>query len=107
MAGPSLLPSLMLATWHSRWVIYAIWKVEVKLVGNKARVVADWNKNTVRQGLNGALLYTRLLVRTVRAMDIKPERVWIMGHKQDGAGQQGEVLGLLHRLLQQQNWGNI
>ena len=45
--------------------------VEVRLVGSKARVAADLDKKTVRQELNGVVLCTRLLVRTVRAMDIK------------------------------------
>ena len=65
-------------------VIYAVWSmqelpVEVRLVVSKARVSSEWDKNTVRQELNGAVLCTRLLVRTVRAMEIKPERVWVVG----------------------------
>ena len=65
-------------------VIYAIWlvkdnPVEVRLVASKARVSSEWGKNTVRQELNGSVLCTRLLVKTVRAMEIKPERVWVAG----------------------------
>ena len=30
----------------------------------------------MRQELNGAVLMTRLLVKVVRALDIKPQRVW-------------------------------
>ena len=40
---------------------------------------SEWDKNTVRQELNGSVLCTRLLVRTVRAMETKPERVWVPG----------------------------
>ena len=67
-------------------VVYAVWlapesesPVEVRLVASKARVSADWEKNTVRQEMNGAVLMTRLLVKIVRALDIKPQRVWIAG----------------------------
>ena len=67
-------------------VIYAIWlametevPMEVRLVASKARVAADWEKNTVRQEMNGAVLMTRLLVKVVRALDIKPQRVWAAG----------------------------
>ena len=67
-------------------VIYAIWlgldteePLEVRLVASKARVSADWEKNTVRQEMNGAVLVTRLLVKVVRALDIKPQRVWVAG----------------------------
>ena len=65
-------------------LIYAVWlapeteePMEVRLVASKTRVAADWEKNTVRQELNGAVLMTRLLVKVVRALDIKPQRVWI------------------------------
>ena len=65
-------------------LIYVVWlapeteePMEVRLVASKTRVAADWEKNTVRQELNGAVLMTRLLVKVVRALDIKPQRVWI------------------------------
>ena len=29
--------------------------------------------------MNGAVLMTRLLVKVVRALDIKPQRIWIAG----------------------------
>ena len=45
------------------------------MVTSKARVAGDWEKNTVRQELNGAVLMTRLLVKVVRAIEIKPQRV--------------------------------
>ena len=67
-------------------VVYAVWlapesenPVEVRLVASKARVSADWEKNTVRQEMNGAVLMTRLVVKVVRALDIKPQGVWIAG----------------------------
>ena len=67
-------------------VIYAVWltqgseePLEVRLVASKARVSADWEKNTVRQEMNGAVLMTRLLVKVVRALDVKPQRVWVAG----------------------------
>ena len=65
-------------------VIYAIWQVidtpmEVRLVASKARVSSEWDKNTVRQELNVSVLCTRLLVRTIRAMETKPEKVWVAG----------------------------
>ena len=66
-------------------VFYATWvvegaTVEVRLVGSKARVADDEDKNTFRQELNGAVLCTRLQVWTVRPMDmdIKSERFYIM-----------------------------
>ena len=42
--------------------------MEVRLVGSKARVAADWNKNTVRQELNGAVLCTRVRVVELEAV---------------------------------------
>ena len=51
-------------------------------------------KNTVRQELNGAVLCTRLLVRTVRAMDTKSERIWIAGDSETVL-----ISRLLHRML--------
>ena len=46
---------------------------------SKARVAGDWEKNTVRQELNGAVLMTRLLLKVVRAIEIKPQRLCIAG----------------------------
>ena len=68
--------------------VYAIWKVmmgqdetvvEVRLVASKARVASDWDRNTPRQELNGAVVATRVTVKVVRAMQLKPEKVWICG----------------------------
>ena len=39
----------------------------------------DWDKNTLRQELSGAVMASRLAVRVVNAMIVKPERVWVMG----------------------------
>ena len=67
-------------------VIYAIWRapeeeeaVDVRLVTSKSRVSPDWDMNTVRMEMNGAVLCTRLVVNTVRAVEVKPKVVWISG----------------------------
>lgn len=65
-------------------VLYGRWMVgdgeyKAGLIASKARVSPNWSKNTPRSELNGAVLLTRLLVRVIRAFDIKPSKVVIAG----------------------------
>jgi len=65
-------------------VIYAVWQLpsggaDVKFLASKAKVAPDWSKNTPRMELCGAVLATRLVVRVVRAVTEKPEKVYIVG----------------------------
>ena len=66
--------------------VYAVFRIEkdseavdVRLVASKARVAPDWNKNTPRLELSGAVLSSRLAVKVVRALEDKPDRVWMIG----------------------------
>ena len=52
---------------------------EVRLVASKAKVAPDWDMNTPRMELSGAVVATRLGVKVCRAMETKPSRVWIAG----------------------------
>ena len=66
-------------------VIYAVWRneqgegVEVKLVASKAKVNKDWDMNTVRAEMNGAVLNMRLAVSVVRGSKAKPVKVIVAG----------------------------
>ena len=59
--------------------MYAVCGLEVdndvlmdeRLVAYKARVLSDWEKNTVRQEMKGAVLMTRLLVNVFRVKKIR------------------------------------
>ena len=70
----------------SAGTVYAVWQVaegqeatEVRLVASKAKVAPDWDMNTPRMELSGAVVATRLGVKVCRAMETKPSRVWIAG----------------------------
>lgn len=66
-------------------VVYAIWmnesakSAEVRLVTSKTKVAPDWEVNTPRMELTGALLGTRLGVKVCQALEDKPERLWFAG----------------------------
>ena len=65
-------------------VLYGRWKLQeggfhTSLLTSKAKVNPWWTKNTPRLELNGAVLMTRLVVRVVRAYDVKPSKVIMAG----------------------------
>ena len=66
-------------------VVYAVWETEsvqgadVYLVASKTKVAPDWEVNTPRMELTGALLASRLEVKICQALENKPKRVWFAG----------------------------
>ena len=72
---------------------------QVKLLTSKSKVAPDWEVNTVRMEMNGAVLCTRITLRAIRALHVKPKKVWFLGDSETVLASREKPVSYTHLTL--------